>query len=66
MKLPSIFHSTISIMAFMSLLTVIYCIINKIAIQWELLSVLTGITGAYIWARIPSINNITTDETIKS
>lgn len=60
---PSFLTSTLSIMAILSLLTIIACVIFKITIPWELLAVFTSIIWAYTGARIPWLSsNTTTDE----
>lgn len=41
-------------MAMLSILTVIYCVVMKIEIQWELLAVFTGIIWAYTGSRNPN------------
>lgn len=51
---PSFLKSTLSLMAILSLVTVIICVIMWYEIKGELLSVFTGILWAYTWSRIPN------------
>lgn len=51
---PSFLSSTLSVMAVISLLTIVYCIIINVTIQAELLWVLTAIIWVYTWARAPN------------
>lgn len=51
---PSLLTSTLSLMAVLSLVTVIACVISWTEIKWELLAVLTGIIWAYTGARLPN------------
>lgn len=61
--MPSFLKSTLSLMALMSLITVIVCVFLNITIQSELLAVFTWLIMSYVTSKNPLSPNQPTNDT---